>query len=52
MVNILILKKHFKPQYEANSKGKAILQIQEQWLREESTPSAIPKAELSNDALR
>ena len=52
MIIILILKKHFKPQSEAMSKREAILQIQKQRLREESTPSAIQKAELPNGTLR
>lgn len=45
-------KKHFKPQCEVISKREAILQIEKQWLREESTPSAIQKAELLNGTLR
>lgn len=52
MVIILILRKHFKPKSEVISKGEAILQIQKQTLRGESTPSAIQKAKLSNDKLR
>lgn len=52
MIIISILKQHFKLQSEGNSKREAILQIQNQKLREESIPSATQKAELPNDTLR